>query len=131
MLARALAQEPKVLLLDEPTSNLDPLYQLQVLKVVRDRSTRGVAVVSPMHDLELAAQFCDRLVLLRQGAIIADGSPQEVLVPRNLQRGFRVRAKVTPDSDTGGLRVAVLEAAGKDSEERIDTLPAAEPRRSD
>jgi iron complex transport system ATP-binding protein len=110
ILARALAQDPKILLLDEPTSNLDPLYQLQVLKVVRGRVEKGIAVVSPMHDLELASRFCDRLILLKGGTILAEGSPEQVLVPEHLRTGFRVKAKVFPDRDTGGLKVTILDA---------------------
>lgn len=108
ILARALAQDPQLLLLDEPTSNLDPLYQLHVLKVVRMRVNQSLAVVAPMHDLELGSRFCDRLVLIKDGMILAEGSPEQVLTPDNLRSGFKVRAKVSPDSDTGGLKVTIL-----------------------
>lgn len=109
VLARALAQEAKLLLLDEPTSNLDPLHQFQVLQVLRGQVRRGLAVVASLHDLGLASRFCDRLVLLKHGGILAQGSPEQVLLPENLREAFRIIARVTTDRDTGGMNVTVLE----------------------
>ena len=65
--ARALAQQPRVLLLDEPTSNLDVLHQLKVLNLVRQLVDDGLTAVAAIHDLGMAARFCDRLVLLKEG----------------------------------------------------------------
>jgi iron complex transport system ATP-binding protein len=86
VLARALAQEADVLLLDEPTSALDVGNQQQVLEVIDGlRSTRGLTVLSAIHDLTLAAQFCDRLVLLAEGRVAASGPPGAVLTEETLR----------------------------------------------
>jgi iron complex transport system ATP-binding protein len=111
VLARALAQEPKLLLLDEPTSNLDPLHELHILNVVKDQVSKGVSAIVSMHNLIMASRFCDRLIMIRDGMPIASGAPEEVLSVTNIEAGFRVRSKIVPDLDTGGLNVTVLEAA--------------------
>ena len=86
VLARALAQEPEILLLDEPTSALDVGNQQQVLEVIDGmRSVRGLTVVAAIHDLTLAAQFCDRLALLSEGELVASGSPHQVLTEETIR----------------------------------------------
>lgn len=81
-LARAVAQQPEILLLDEPTSALDLGHQQEVLELVdRLRSDVGLTVIATMHDLSLAGEFADRLLLLHEGKILADGPPAEVLQP--------------------------------------------------
>ena len=91
MLARVLAGEPRILLADEPGAGLDPAHQLQVMDHMRRlaRLGRGVVVVS--HDLTLAARFCDRLVMLRDGRIVASGPVSEVLTRGHVEDVFRVR----------------------------------------
>jgi iron complex transport system ATP-binding protein len=88
VVARALAQTPEVLLLDEPTSHLDPHHQAQVMEVVRARCDRGLAALAVLHDLNLAAQFCDRLVLVHDGQMRADGPPEQVLTQENVSRVY-------------------------------------------
>src|SRR5260221_8872516 len=79
-LARALAQEPSILLLDEPTSNLDMRHQIEILAVVqRLAQERNLAVMIAIHDLSLAARFCKRLILMNAGQVVADGTPESVL----------------------------------------------------
>jgi len=90
MLARALAVEAPILLVDEPVAALDPYHQLQVMDVLRKTAHRGTAIVAVLHDLTLAARFCDRLILLHSGRLMADGSPQEVLTETNLADVFQV-----------------------------------------
>ncbi|MFI7025672.1 ABC transporter ATP-binding protein [Micromonospora sp. NPDC049900] len=90
-LARALAQEPQLLLLDEPTNHLDIGHQLQLLGLVR-RS--GVTTLAALHDLNLAAMFCDLVVVLRQGRVVASGPPAEVLTPALLADVYAVDADV-------------------------------------
>src|SRR5579875_806897 len=94
MIAMALAQQPRLLLLDEPTSHLDIKYQIEVLELVRrlNRET-GVTVIAAMHDLNLAARDFPRLLLFQRG-IVADGGPAEVLEPRLLQRVYGVAVQV-------------------------------------
>lgn len=94
LLAMALAQQPHLLLLDEPTSHLDIKYQIEVLELVRrlNRET-GVTVVAAMHDLNLAARYFPRLLLFQRG-IVADGGPAEVLEPRLLQSVYGIAVQV-------------------------------------
>jgi iron complex transport system ATP-binding protein len=108
--ARALAQQPAVLLLDEPTANLDIQYQLRILRLLRDRAALGLTVVVALHDLALAAQYCDRLVLLQHGRVVAEGVPEAVLHPATIEAAFGVRAAVYTDPLTGTLSVSLLDA---------------------
>ncbi|MFH1331319.1 MAG: ABC transporter ATP-binding protein [Actinomycetota bacterium] len=102
VLARALAQDPEVLLLDEPTASLDIGHQQQVLDLVEGlRRERGIAVVTALHDLTLAAQYADRLVLLDGGRVVADGEAAAVLTLETLARfsGARVALLRGPDDE--------------------------------
>lgn len=86
MLARALAQEPKVLLLDEPTSHLDINYQFETMDLVRRLNREaGLTVLAVLHDLNLAAQYCDRIIMVGDGILQAVGNPEEVITPDNIQ----------------------------------------------
>lgn len=100
-IARALAQEPEVLLLDEPTTFLDLHHQCELVgHLCRISQDRGLTVVVATHDLNLAAQWCDRLVLLDQGHLIASGRPEEVLEPKQLSTVYRSPVDVEYDPDT-------------------------------
>lgn len=100
VLARALAQEAPVLLLDEPTSALDLGRRVEALELVDQlRRERGLTVLSVLHDLTLAAQFADRLVLLVGGRVRAAGTPAEVLDPDVLARSFGARIRVMTGED--------------------------------
>jgi iron complex transport system ATP-binding protein len=100
VLARALAQEAPVLLLDEPTSALDLGRRVDALELVDElRRDRGLTVLSAMHDLTLAAQFADRLVLLSAGGVVATGTPHEVLDEAVLSACFGARVRVLRDDD--------------------------------
>jgi len=94
-MARALAQEPKVLLLDEPTANLDVKNQLEILSIIKDLVKReNMAVVIAIHDLNLAARFSDKMVMLKDGAIVAAGSPNSVLTQSNIMKVYGVEVKI-------------------------------------
>lgn len=108
-LARALAQQPQILLLDEPTSNLDILHQLKILTLVRRLVDDGLTAVTAIHDLNLAARFCDRLVLLEGGRVVADGEPEDVITPDMVELAFGVRSAVFRDPATGALAVSLIE----------------------
>ncbi|MFT7839719.1 ABC transporter ATP-binding protein [Saccharothrix sp. BKS2] len=95
-LARALAQRPRELLLDEPTNHLDIAHQLDLLGLVAALPVTGVVA---LHDLNLAAMFCDRVVVLRAGRVVAAGSPGEVLTEELIADVYGVRAEVTADAD--------------------------------
>ena len=96
-IARALAQAPQVMFLDEPTNHLDIHHQIEILRMVRDLDLTSVIA---LHDLNLAAMFCDRIVVLEGGAVRASGSPAEVLTPAILRDVFRVSADVSVAADT-------------------------------
>ena len=92
LLARALAVSGAALLADEPVAELDPYHQLQVMEILRARADSGQTVVVVLHEITLAARFCDRLVLLDRGSVVAAGSPTNVLTDQNLHATYRVRA---------------------------------------
>lgn len=107
VIARALAQQTPVLLLDEPTAHLDIGHQAVVLEMARDLCTRDrKAVLAIVHDLTLAAQYCDRLIMLHRGEIIAQGTPDEVITPDVLREVYGTRAAVFPHPETGRPVVA-------------------------
>ena len=91
LLARALATDAPVLLADEPVAALDPYHELAVMDLFRAAAADGKAVVVVMHDLALAARYCDRLVLMHDGRTVAEGASDDVLSDDNLARVYRVR----------------------------------------
>ncbi|MFT3887155.1 MAG: ABC transporter ATP-binding protein [Arachnia sp.] len=105
LIARALVQDAPHLLLDEPTNHLDVRYQHEILSLVR---RLGLTTVVVLHDLTLAARYCDRLVLLDAGQVVAQGPPQDVLVPELLERVYRVRARLLDD---GGVPLVAFSPA--------------------
>lgn len=107
--AKALAQEPRVLLLDEPASFLDIRHQVELYDVVRELAAeQGVAVLTVLHDLNLAAEYCDRIYLLHEGRIEAEGATADVLTYSNLTRVFKTEVYVDRNSLTGKLLVIPL-----------------------
>ena len=106
--ARALAQQPSILLMDEPTANLDVLHQLKVLDLVRQLVDDGLTAVAAIHDLNMASRYCDRLVLLNGGRVLAEGPPDEVLTPETIETAFGVKSSVFQDPATGSLAVSLI-----------------------
>ncbi|MBP2475003.1 iron complex transport system ATP-binding protein [Crossiella equi] len=98
-IARALAQRPSVLVLDEPTNHLDLRHQLAVLELLRARAAEGLAVLLTLHDLRLAAEYCDRLAVLEEGQLVAEGPPAEVLTGHLLAEVFGVRGALRERPD--------------------------------
>ena len=113
--ARALAQQPRILLLDEPTSNLDVLHQLKVFDLVRQLADDGLTAVAAIHDLNMAARYCDRLMLMSGGQTLAEGTPEEVLSPETIETAFGVNSSVYRDPATGSLAVSLIGPADKHS----------------
>lgn len=95
ILARALAQQTPCLVLDEPTNHLDVTHQLQLLKIVKNLQ---VTVIAAIHDLNIAAMFCDRLYVLKDGQIVGKGTPEEVLTPELLWNIYHVHGEIVKDS---------------------------------
>ena len=106
--ARALAQETPVLFLDEPIASLDVEHQLQILELVKSLVDGGKSAVIALHDLTLAARYCDRLVVLADHRVAAVGTPEEVITEENLARYFRVQARVQRDAATNSLLVVPI-----------------------
>lgn len=102
LLARALAVEAPVLVADEPLASLDPEHQLHGMELLRDQARAGGLVLAVLHDLGLAARFCDRLLVLDRGRLVADGAPAAVLTPALLADVYRVRAVI----GEGGVMLA-------------------------
>jgi iron complex transport system ATP-binding protein len=92
LIARALAVEAAALIADEPLAALDPGHQLQLMEMLKAEAAAGKLVIAVLHDLAMAARFCDRLILLHQGRLIADGEPSVVLTPDNLRNCYDIRA---------------------------------------
>ncbi|MGV0877535.1 ABC transporter ATP-binding protein [Martelella sp. FLE1502] len=97
-IARALAQSPEVLFLDEPTNHLDIHHQIEILQTVRQLDLTSIVA---LHDLNLAAMFCDRIIVMKDGALVASGPPQTVLTEELIARVFRVAAAVSIAADHG------------------------------
>lgn len=92
LLARALVSAPRYLLLDEPIANLDPYYQCRIMEILRTQAAQGAAVVLAIHDLQLASQYCDRLILMHGGRIVAEGPAATLLSPQLLAETFQIAA---------------------------------------
>lgn len=106
--ARALAQTPEFLLLDEPTAHLDIHHELALVSLVR-RLGRSCGVVIVVHDLNLAARLCDRLVLLSHGRVVASGRPEEVLIPEMVKTVFGVRVSSRWDETLSACQLTFME----------------------
>jgi iron complex transport system ATP-binding protein len=103
LVARALAQEPKLLVLDEPTNHLDIHYQLELLELVK---SLGITTLLTLHDLNLAANYCQRLYLLSEGKIVVSGKCHDVLTPEQLSKIFMIEATPFKHPVTGNLQLA-------------------------
>jgi iron complex transport system ATP-binding protein len=101
LLARALAVEAPLLFVDEPIAALDPYHQLQVMEILQGLSRRGVGVLAVVHELALAARFMDRLILMDEGAVVADGATDEVLSQKRLSSVYGISAL---NGSEGGVR---------------------------
>ena len=102
ILARALAQQPEILVLDEPTNHLDIKYQLQLLTIVK---SLGIGILAALHDLSLAAMYCDKLYVMQDGKLVAHGSPKEVLTPGLVRDVYEIDCDIRENPDTGYLSI--------------------------
>jgi iron complex transport system ATP-binding protein len=95
MIARGLAQEPDVLILDEPTSNLDVRHQIEVMELLRDLSReKKILVLMVCHDLNITARYADRIIMMSEGGVFSDGTAKEVMTEENIMKVYGVRVKV-------------------------------------
>ncbi len=99
LIARTLAQDTPLLLADEPAAGLDPAHQITLMQTLREEARAGRSVIASIHDLGLAARFCDRLVVLSQGGVAADGPPARVLTADLLARVFHIRVYLQQSAD--------------------------------
>lgn len=103
--ARALAQRPRILLVDEPTSHLDLRNQLQLMETLKNLTRKGLTVVAALHDLNIAAAYSDKIIILDRGKVAAYGRPMEVLTKELIERVYGVKVKVMRDKELGRLIV--------------------------
>jgi iron complex transport system ATP-binding protein len=115
-IARALTQEPEALLLDEPTNHLDIAHQLDVLELIR---SLGLCTLAALHDLNLAAMYCDRLVVLDAGRVAAAGAPAEVLTAQLIREVYGVDAEIAAHPVRGTLTVTLLGTTAPQSARRV------------
>jgi iron complex transport system ATP-binding protein len=109
--ARALAQEPNMLVLDEPTASLDVRHEMEILELLRASADGGMTVFLITHHLDLAARFADRLLLLDRGTVAAEGKPRDVLQEETLRRVYEWPISVSDDPATGSPRITPLSTA--------------------
>jgi iron complex transport system ATP-binding protein len=118
-IAKALAQEPDVILLDEPTSNLDIHHQIDFLDLIlmlhRDR---GLTLIMASHDMNIASEFCDRLLLLQNGKIFKDGAPSEVITRETIERVYGCDVWIDQHPVSGMPRISLTKKEGPGKEVR-------------
>ncbi|MBU5437273.1 ABC transporter ATP-binding protein [Tissierella sp. MSJ-40] len=103
ILARAIAQEPKFLVLDEPTNHLDIKYQLEILSIVKSLK---IGTLAALHDLSLAATYCDILYVIKKGKVMASGKPDNVLTKELVKQVYEIDCEIYTNPVTGGLAIA-------------------------
>ncbi|HDN96176.1 MAG: hypothetical protein DRN29_03865 [Thermoplasmata archaeon] len=94
IIARALAQQPNILLLDEPTAHLDIHHQIEILSLIKSLIGKGITAIAVLHDLNLASCFCDKIILLNKGKIFAIGNVKEVITPDNIYTVYGIRVDI-------------------------------------
>ncbi|MCY7558759.1 ABC transporter ATP-binding protein, partial [Paenibacillus macerans] len=102
-LARTIAQQPKFMILDEPTNHLDIRYQLEILSCVKGLN---IGVLAALHDLEMAAHYCDYLYAIKNGEVYAHGTPDQVLTPETIESLYQVKCQTYINPVTNGLGFA-------------------------
>ena len=117
VIAQALAQEPEILLLDEPTAHLDINHQVEILNLIKSLNQRtNLTVLMISHDLNLAAEYCEKLILLKEGRIFQEGSPQDILTYRNIEEVYKTLVVVEKNPVSSKPHVFLV--SGKNKEKR-------------
>lgn len=118
MIARALAQQSDILLLDEPTLHLDVCHQFELMDLVRKLTKeRHLMVVMITHDMMFAARYCDRIILMQNGSIVEAGKTSDVMTPENIRNIFHIEAAIDYDERIGGLNVTMIRRCASGEEE--------------
>jgi iron complex transport system ATP-binding protein len=128
-IARALAQEPRLLLLDEPTSHLDITHQVRVLDLIRRLNReRALTVITVLHDLNLAGEYCDRLFLLKQGSKVKDGTPGEVLTYEIIEDVYGTPVIVLDNPASGKPHVFLVSEENRAKQRKVSCFTPPCPR---
>ncbi|MEN3007553.1 ABC transporter ATP-binding protein [Pseudothermotoga sp.] len=104
-IARILAQDTPIILFDEPTAHLDPGHAVEVVEILRRLHEEGRTILAAFHEINFAVRISDRLVVMKEGRIVADGKPEEVLTEKLLEQVYNTRFKLVVDSETGSFYV--------------------------
>jgi len=106
--AQALAQEPRFMLLDEPTTHLDIKYQIEAMELMSSLNEKGITIIAILHDLNMAAEYCDRLILLKDGAVKADGNAKEVIDYKTIEDAYKTVVVVRENPISGKPYVVMV-----------------------
>ncbi|MDP8011826.1 MAG: ABC transporter ATP-binding protein [Thermoplasmata archaeon] len=104
-IARAIAQDPEIILLDEPTSNLDIKYQIEILDIIERMRSQGKTILMSMHDVNLAVRYCTKIALIHNGNILAFGEPENVINEKNIEIAYGIKGKIIRN---GGEKIAYI-----------------------
>lgn len=111
MIAKALAQKPKIILLDEPTSNLDINHQIEILKLLKDMNKQnGTTIILVIHDINLAIRYSDKVIMLNEGKILDMGKPEEVITRENIEKVYNMKVNIDRNKHTDSLYITPLES---------------------
>lgn len=111
LVAKILAQETPIVFLDEPTTGLDMVYQEEIFRFAKALAEAGKTVLMVVHELNLAARYCTRLMLIGQGCLLADGEPEKVLKEEILKEAYQSSLKVSHNPETGGVEICTQPSA--------------------
>ncbi|WP_330369484.1 ABC transporter ATP-binding protein [Metaclostridioides mangenotii] len=103
ILARSLTQKPKILILDEPTNHLDIKYQIEIMNVVKKL---GICVLAALHDISLAAQYCDKIIVLKDGNIVTQGTPEDVVTSEMIKSVYDIDSYIYKNPVTDTLSIS-------------------------
>ncbi len=109
-ISMAIAQNPEILLLDEPTTYLDISHQLELMKLIKHiNKTMGITVIMVLHDLNQASKYSDRIILMKSGEIYADGSPSFVMTQKNLREVYNIECSINKDNITSDINIIPID----------------------